>query len=76
LGQQIERFDLILRLYQGFDFVTSEWETMGAIAKGLNNSYQPIEFIASTIGEALEKVNGVIDQVIMTSLPSLSQSQG
>ncbi len=76
LGQQIERFDLILRLYQGTDFVTTEWGTMSAIAKGLNDSYQPKEFSASTIGDALEKVNGVIDQVIMSSFPAMSQSQG
>ena len=82
LGQQIERFDLILRLYEGIDLVNAELEAMNVIARRLNRNYQPLKITSSNISKALEAVNGVIHRVIQES-PSdvneaakMSQSQG
>jgi len=82
LGQQIERFDLILRLYEGVDLVNAELEAMNAIARRLNRHYQPLKITSSDISKALEVVNGVIDRVIQENACILeytdeaSQSQG
>lgn len=82
LGQQIERFDLILRLYEGIDLVNAELEAMNVIARRLNRHYQPLKITSSDIPKALEAVNGVIHRVIQEN-PSdakdatqASQSQG
>jgi len=64
LGQQIERFDLILRLYDGLDLVNAELETMNAVAKRLNREYELLKITSSDIPKAIEAVNGVISRVI------------
>jgi len=64
LGQQIERFDLILRLYDGIDLVNAELEAMNVIARRLNREYQPLKITSSDIPKAIEAVNGVIGRVI------------
>jgi uncharacterized alpha-E superfamily protein len=64
LGQYVERFDLILRLYDGFDYVNSELDAMNTIAKRLNRNYQFSKIFTSDLQRALAIVNGVIDRVI------------
>ncbi|MDP3300498.1 MAG: alpha-E domain-containing protein [Sulfuricurvum sp.] len=64
LGQYVERFDLILRLYGGFDYVNSELDAMNTIAKRLNHHYQFSKIFTSDLHKALAIVNGVIDRVI------------
>ncbi|MDP2078558.1 MAG: alpha-E domain-containing protein [Sulfuricurvum sp.] len=64
LGQYVERFDLILRLYGGFDYVNSELDAMNTIAKRLNRNYQFSKIFTSDLQRALAIVNGVIDRVI------------
>jgi len=64
LGQQIERFDLILRLYDGIDLVNAELEAMNVIARRLNRHYQPLKITSSDIPDAIAAVNGVITRVI------------
>lgn len=64
LGQYVERFDLILRLYGGFDYVNSELDAMNTIAKRLNRNYQFSKIFTSDLDRALAIVNGVIDRVI------------
>lgn len=64
LGQYIERFDLILRLYEGIDLVNAELEAMNVIARRLNRYYQPLKITSSDIGKNLVAVNGVINRVI------------
>lgn len=64
LGQYVERFDLILRLYHGFDYVNSELDAMNTIAKRLNRHYQFSKIFTSDLQRALSIVNGVIDRVI------------
>lgn len=64
LGQYIERFDLILRLYEGFDLVNAELDAMNTIAKRLNNHYQSSKIFTSDLSKALAIVNSVIDKVI------------
>ncbi len=76
LGQYVERFDLILRLYEGLDLVNAELEGMNAIARRLNVSYQPLSITSSDIAKALEGVNGVIGRVIRDKTSVQSQSQG
>ncbi len=82
LGQQIERFDLILRLYEGIDLVNAELEAMNVIARRLNRNYQPLKITSSDIPKALEAVNGVIRRVIrdngldVKGATEMSQSQG
>ena len=82
LGQQIERFDLILRLYDGIDLVNAELETMNAIARRLNRHYKPLKITSSDIPNAIAAVNGVVARVIHEHECSIeytveaSQSQG
>jgi uncharacterized alpha-E superfamily protein len=82
LGQYIERFDLILRLYEGFDLVNAELDAMNTIAKRLNHHYQPSKIFTSDLGKALSIVNGIIDRVIEEKICVLditqkeSQTQG
>lgn len=64
LGQYVERFDLILRLYEGFDLVDAELDAMNTIAKRLNNNFQSSKIFTSDLEKALLIVNGVIDKVI------------
>jgi uncharacterized alpha-E superfamily protein len=64
LGQRIERFDMMLRLYDGFDLVNSELETMNVMAKRLNAHYIPIAISTSDVSKALCVINSVIDRVI------------
>jgi uncharacterized alpha-E superfamily protein len=64
LGQYVERFDLILRLYEGFDLVNSELDAMNTIAKKLNHNYQASKIFTSDLAKGLAIVNGVIDKVI------------
>lgn len=78
LGQQIERFDLILRLFEGIDLVNAELESMNALARRLNRFYQPLKITSSDIPKALYAVNRIIDRVIQEKeCPlELSQTQG
>ena len=64
LGQYVERFDLILRLYGGFDYVNSELDAMNTLARRLNNNYKFSKIFTSDLQRALAIVNGVIDRVI------------
>lgn len=64
LGQQIERFDLILRLYDGIDLVNAELEAMNAIARRLNRYYQPLTVTTSDLSRVLCAVNRVVEKVI------------
>lgn len=77
LGQQIERFDLILRLYEGIDLVNAELEGMNVIARRLNRYYQPLRVTTSDLSKVLAAVNNVVDKVIQdTSCPlDLTQTQ-
>ena len=82
LGQQIERFDLILRLYDGIDLVNAELDVMNAIARRLNRHYKPLKITSSDISNAIAAVNGVVARVIHENECSIdytveaSQSQG
>lgn len=82
LGQYVERFDLILRLYGGFDYVNSELDAMNTLAKRLNRNYQFSKIFTSDLQRALAIVNGVIDHVIEEKVCILevsdndSQTQG
>jgi uncharacterized alpha-E superfamily protein len=67
LGQQIERFDLILRLYDGLDLVNAELEAMNVIAKRLNREYKPLKITSSDVVKAIEAVNSVVSRVICES---------
>lgn len=75
LGQQIERFDLILRLYNGIDLVNAELEGMNAIARRLNRYYQPLKITTSDTGKVLAAVNSVVDKVIQENACSLELTQ-
>lgn len=82
LGQYVERFDLILRLYEGIDLVNAELEAMNVIARRLNRYYQPLKITSSDVSKVLNLVNSVIDRVIQEETCALdyaeeaSQSQG
>lgn len=75
LGQYIERFDLILRLYAGFDYVNCELDAMNTIAKRLNPHYQPSKIFTSDMSKALAIVNGIINKVIEEKVCILDSSQ-
>ncbi len=64
LGQYIERFDLILRLYGGFDYVNAELDAMNTLAKRLNPDYQLNKIFTSDLSKALATINGIINKVI------------
>ena len=64
LGQYVERFDLILRLYGGFDYVNAELDAMNTLAKRLNPHYQFNKIFTSDLSKALALVNGIINKVI------------
>lgn len=64
LGQQIERFDLILRLYEDFDLLSAEIESVNVIARRLNRHYRPLAITTSDLDKALSAINDVINRVI------------
>lgn len=82
LGQYVERFDLILRLYGGFDYVNAELDAMNMIAKRLNPNYQFNKIFTSDLSKALAIVNGIINKVIeekaciLETVQKESQTQG
>jgi len=63
-GQQIERFDLILRLYGEIEMVTADIDVINTIARQLNRNYRPINVTTSDISKFLAFLNGVVDRVI------------
>ena len=76
-GQQIERFDLILRLYGEIEMVTADIEVINSIARQLNRNYRPINVTTSDISKFLLFLNSVVDRVIHkdTCASAVSQSQ-
>jgi uncharacterized alpha-E superfamily protein len=78
-GQQIERFDLILRLYGEIEMVTADIDVINTIARQLNRNYRPINVTTADIGKFLVFLNGVVDRVIQkdtcSSVSSQSQTQ-
>lgn len=78
-GQQIERFDLILRLYGEIEMVTADIDVINTIARQLNRNYRPINVTTSDISKFLVFLNGVVDRVIQkdtcSSVSSQSQTQ-
>ncbi|MDD5051604.1 MAG: alpha-E domain-containing protein [Sulfuricurvum sp.] len=74
LGQQIERLDLMLRLYDRIDLVNIELDAMNAIARRLNRHYQPISINSSNVAKAFNTINSVVDKVIQPL--GMSQTQG
>lgn len=63
-GQQIERFDLILRLYGEIEMVTADIDVINTIARQINRNYRPINVTTSDVGKFLLFLNGVVDKVI------------
>jgi uncharacterized alpha-E superfamily protein len=76
-GQQIERFDLILRLYGEIEMVTADIEVINTLARQLNRNYRPINVTTSDIPKFLLFLNSVVDRVIQkdTCVSGSSQSQ-
>lgn len=76
-GQQIERFDLILRLYGEIEMVTADIDVINTIARQLNRNYRPINVTTSDISKFLVFLNNVVDRVIHkdTCASSSTQSQ-
>jgi uncharacterized alpha-E superfamily protein len=66
LGQQVERFDLILRLHGEVDMTSPDIDALHSMAKRLNPHYKPAVLEERCIGkeELLHCVNSVIDRVI------------
>ena len=64
-GQQIERFDLILRLYGEIEMVTADIDVINTIARQLNRNYRPINVTTSDISKFLVFLNSVVDRVIV-----------
>ena len=66
LGQQVERFDLILRLNGQVDMSSPDIDTLHSMAKRLNPHYRPAVLEEKCHGkeELLVCVNSVIDKVI------------
>lgn len=63
-GQQIERFDLILRLYGEIEMVAADIDVINSIARQLNRQYRPINVTTSDIPKFLLFLNSVVDKVI------------
>ena len=63
-GQQIERFDLILRLYGEIEMVSADIDVINTIARQLNRRYRPINVTTADISKFLTFLNGVVDRVI------------
>ncbi|MDD2781842.1 alpha-E domain-containing protein [Sulfuricurvum sp.] len=78
-GQQIERFDLILRLYGEIEMVTADIDVINTIARQLNRNYRPINVTTSDISKFLVFLNSVVDRVIYkdtcVSVSTQTQSQ-
>jgi uncharacterized alpha-E superfamily protein len=74
-GQQIERFDLILRLYGEIEMVTADIDVINTIARQLNRHYRPINVTTSDIGKFLVFLNGVVDRVIQKETCSSASLQ-
>lgn len=74
-GQQIERFDLILRLYGEIEMVAADIEVINSIARQLNRQYRPINVTTSDIPKFLLFLNGVVDKVIHKETFGSLQSQ-
>ncbi len=73
-GQQIERFDLILRLYGEIEMVTADIDVINNIARQLNRNYRSINVTTADIGKFLIFLNSVVDRVIVKETCSM-QSQ-
>jgi uncharacterized alpha-E superfamily protein len=77
-GQQIERFDLILRLYGEIEMVSADIDIINTIARQLNRQYRPINVTTADISKFLLFLNSVVDRVIQkdtcSSVSSQSQS--
>lgn len=69
-GQQIERFDLILRLFQSIELVSADIDMINAIARQLNRNYRSINVTTSSIPKFLQFLNGVVDRVIQKDVCS------
>lgn len=74
-GQQIERFDLILRLYGEIEMVTADIDVINTIARQLNRHYRPINVTTSDIGKFLGFLNSVVDRVIQKETCSSASLQ-
>lgn len=73
-GQQIERFDLILRLYGEIEMLTADIDVINTIARQLNRNYRSINVTTADIGKFLIFLNSVVDRVIVKETCSM-QSQ-
>ena len=73
-GQQIERFDLILRMYGEIEMVTADIDVINSIARQLNRNYRPINVTTSDIPKFLLFLNSVVDRVIIQET-CVAQSQ-
>ncbi len=74
-GQQIERFDLILRLYGEIEMVTADIDVINTIARQLNRHYRPHTVTTTDIGKILVFLNGVVDRVIQKETCSSASLQ-
>jgi len=74
-GQQIERFDLILRLYGEIEMVTADIDVINAIARQLNRNYRSINVTTADISKFLVFLNGVVDRVIQKDTCASVSSQ-
>jgi uncharacterized alpha-E superfamily protein len=76
-GQQIERFDLILRLYGEIEMVSADIDVINTIARQLNRNYRSINVTTADIPKFLVFLNGVVDRVIQsdTCASNVSQTQ-
>lgn len=74
-GQQIERFDLILRLYGEIEMVTADIDVINTIARQLNRNYRPINVTTSDISKFLVFLNSVVDRVIETDTGASASTQ-
>ncbi|MBD3809972.1 MAG: alpha-E domain-containing protein [Sulfuricurvum sp.] len=74
-GQQIERFDLILRLYREIEMVSADIDVINTIARQLNRRYRPINVTTADILKFLIFLNGVVDRVIYKDTCALVSSQ-
>lgn len=63
-GQQIERFDLILRLYGEIGMVSADIDVINTIARQLNRKYRSINVTTISVDKFLVFLNGVVDRVI------------
>ncbi|MFZ2890937.1 alpha-E domain-containing protein [Sulfuricurvum sp.] len=74
-GQQIERFDLILRLYGEIEMVTADIDVINATARQLNRNYRSINVTTADIPKFLLFLNGVVDRVIQKNTCTTSSTQ-